>query len=69
MKAKVKSVDTFETTVVEVICPLCEYVSTYQYPFDEGFYRTERSEPCKNPDGCDEMLDFSYGLSRKKAKK
>ena len=72
MKATVKQVDTYETTVVEVICPLCGEVSTYEYPFDEGYYKTERSEPCKNPEGCEAILEFSYGYKKStktKAKK
>jgi len=58
MKGIVKSVDTFETTVVDVECPACGTVTSFEYPYDEGYYKTNRTEKCGE---CDEELEFTYG--------
>lgn len=58
MKATVKSIETFETTVVKVFCPACGETNTYEYPYDEGFCETKREEPCTY---CDALLEFCYG--------
>lgn len=63
MKAKAKIIDIYQTTVVEVICPICGKTNTYEYPYDLGFFKTQRSEPCGNEE-CDTTLEFGYGKKK-----
>lgn len=62
MKGIVINVDTYETTVIEVECPLCGNVSTFEYPNDDGYFKTERTASCEE---CGEELEFSYGNKKR----